>query len=78
MAHQSQGGPTAYVTSFSPEPEIKDPPDTMPSDYQPPGTDEKEPQSLEEALTGGVGGEAPQSRTSLSLVRALTRIPLAV
>ena len=52
MAHQSQGGPTAYVTSFSPEPEIKDPVDTMPSDYQPPGTDEKEPQSLEEALTG--------------------------
>ena len=52
MAHQSQGGPTAYVKSFSPEPEIKDPVDTMPSDYQPPGTDEKEPQSLEEALTG--------------------------
>ena len=52
MAHQSQGGPSAYVTSFSPEPEIKEPPDTMPSDYQPPGTDEKEPQSLEEALTG--------------------------
>ena len=52
MAHQSQGGPTAYVTSFSPEPEIKEPPDTMPSDYQPPGTDEKEPQSLEEALLG--------------------------
>ena len=57
MAHQSQGGPTAYVTSFSPEPEkvdIKDPVDTMPSDYQPPGIDDDdyEPQSLEEALLG--------------------------
>ena len=57
MAHQSQGGPTAYVTSFSPEPEpvdIKDPVDTMPSDYQPPGTDDDDdmPQSLEEALLG--------------------------
>ena len=50
MAHQN---PTmmASVTSLSPEPEEK--PDTMPSDYQPPGTDEeKEPQSLEEALLG--------------------------
>ena len=80
MAHQSQGGPTAYVTSFSPEPEIKikDPVDTSPSDIQPPGVDDDEPQSLEEALTGWVGEEAPQSRTSFSLVRALTRIPLAV
>ena len=54
MAHQSQGGPTAYVTSFSPEPEIKDPVDTSPSDQQPPGVDEDDdmPQSLEEALTG--------------------------
>ncbi len=53
MSHQSQGGPTAYVTSYSPEPEIKDPPDTMPCDYQPPGTDEeREPQSLEETLLG--------------------------
>ena len=57
MAHQSQGGPTAYVTSFSPEPEShhnkpEEHPDTLPSDYQPPGVDEKEPQSLEEALTG--------------------------
>ena len=79
MAHQSQGGPTAYVTSFSPEPEIKDPVDTSPSDQQPPGVDEpKEPQSLEEALTGWVGREAPQSRTSLSLALARTRIPFAV
>ena len=56
MAHQSQGGPTAFVTSFSPEPDkniyIKDPVDTSPSDLQPPGVDEKEPQSLDEALTG--------------------------
>ena len=56
MAHQSQGGPTAYVTSFSPEPEkidIKDPVDTMPSDYQPPGTDDEvDYNSLEEALLG--------------------------
>ena len=56
MAHQSQGGPTAYVTSFSPEPEkidIKDPVDTSPSDIQPPGVDDEDlPQSLEEALLG--------------------------
>ena len=55
MAHQSQGGPTAYVTSFSPEPEpvdIKDPVDTNPSDVQPPGVDEEvDYNSLEEALT---------------------------
>ena len=52
MAHQSQGGPTASVTYFSPEPEIKDPVDTMPSDYQPPGTDDEvDYDSLEEALT---------------------------
>ena len=51
MAHQSQGSPTAYVTSFSPQPDIKDPVDNTPSDVQPPGVDE-EPQSLEEALLG--------------------------
>ena len=51
MAHQT-AGMTAYVTTLSPEPEIKDPVDTNPSDYQPPGVDEeREPQSLEEALT---------------------------
>ncbi len=53
MSHQN---PTmmASVTSFSPDPEEKDQPDTMPSDYQPPGTDEDDdmPQSLEEALLG--------------------------
>ena len=52
MAHQSQGGPTAYVTSFSPEPDIKDPVDTLPSEKQPPGVHEDFPQSLEEALLG--------------------------
>ena len=56
MAHQSQGGPTASVTYFSPEPEkidIKDPVDTSPSDIQPPGVDDEDfPQSLEEALLG--------------------------
>ena len=50
MAQQSSAM-RASITSFKPEPEIKDTVDTMPSDYQPPGTDD-EPQSLEEALTG--------------------------
>ena len=49
MAHQSTSG-KAFVTSFSPEPE--EPIDTMPHDKQPPGVDDDEPQSLEEALTG--------------------------
>ena len=50
MAHQN---PTmmASVTTQSPDVE-EEPKDTMPSEYQPPGTDEKEPQSLEEALLG--------------------------
>ena len=52
MAHQN---PTmmASVTTQSPDVE-EEPKDTMPSDYQPPGTDEKEEidyNSLEEALT---------------------------
>ena len=50
MSQQSSIDP-AFVTPIDPTPEIKDKPDTMPSDYQPPGTDE-EPQSLAEALTG--------------------------
>tara|TARA_R100000458_G_scaffold50584_1_gene50814 strand:+ start:316 stop:471 length:156 start_codon:yes stop_codon:yes gene_type:complete len=49
MAHQSNKV-TAFVTKLSPEPEIKEPLDTSPSDMQPPGVDD-EPQSLEEALT---------------------------
>ena len=53
MSQQSSAQP-AFVTSYSPEPEIKDPVDTMPSEYQPPGTDDDDdmPQSLEEALLG--------------------------
>mgnify|MGYP003126975877 CR=1 FL=1 len=50
MSHQSSKH-RAFVTSYSPEPEEKL--DTMPSDKQPPGVDEKEIDydSLEEALT---------------------------
>ena len=57
MAHQSSVA-RASVTSYSPEPEShhnkpEEHPDTLPSDYQPPGVDEeREPQSLEEALLG--------------------------
>ena len=56
MAHHSTKA-QAFVTSFSTDapPEkadIREPVDTNPSDYQPPGVDEDEPQSLEEALTG--------------------------
>ena len=51
MAHQT-AGMVASVTTLSPEPEIKDPVDTNPSDYQPPGVDENiDYNSLEEALT---------------------------
>ena len=52
MAHQSNKV-TAFVTRYSPEPKQEEQLDTMPSDKQPPGTDEdKEYESLEEALTG--------------------------
>tara|TARA_R100000458_G_C8137694_1_gene150116 strand:- start:107 stop:280 length:174 start_codon:yes stop_codon:yes gene_type:complete len=56
MAHQS-GVMTAFVTSLSPEPEAhhnkpEEHPDTLPSEQQPPGVDEKvDYNSLEEALT---------------------------
>ena len=64
MAQQSTGGfGVANVTPVTPESrihnlpgyadaDIKDPPDTLPSEKQPPGVDEDEdePQSLEEAL----------------------------
>ncbi len=51
MAHQSKKA-TAYVTSLSPEPEIKDPVDTSPSEIQPPGVDgDADYNTLEEALT---------------------------
>ena len=57
MSQQSTDG-RAFVTPIgtpnaTPEVEIKDPVDTNPSDVQPPGVDEeREPQSLEEALLG--------------------------
>ena len=55
MAQLSSAAP-ASVTSFSVESppkvvDIREPVDTNPSDIQPPGVDENEPQSLEEALT---------------------------
>ena len=56
MAHQT-AGMTAFVTSLSPEPEShhnkpEEHPDTLPSDYQPPGVDEEiDYNTLEEALT---------------------------
>ena len=54
MSQQSTGGfGVATPTPYSPQPEIKEPLDTLPSDSQPPGVDEeREPQSLEEALLG--------------------------
>ena len=56
MAHQSSKA-RAFVTSFSTDApaetvDIRDPVDTLPSDKQPPGVDDDEPQSLEEALLG--------------------------
>ena len=49
MSQQSSQAP-AYVTKLTPEAEQVD---TMPHDSQPPGVDEeREPQSLEEALLG--------------------------
>ena len=51
MAQQSKQ-PSASVTWLSPEPEVKEPLDTRPSDQQPPGVDEEvDYNSLEEALT---------------------------
>ena len=71
MAHQSSAM-RASITSFKPEPEIKEPVDTSPSDIQPPGVDEEvDYNSLEEALMSWIGGAAPQSRTALSLALAL-------
>jgi len=52
MSHQNsamRAGPSAYNM----EPEKKEQVDTLPHDSQPPGVDEeKDPQSLEEALLG--------------------------
>ena len=38
MSHQNSKGPKAFVHPYGPE--KKEPVDTMPSEYQPPGTDE--------------------------------------
>ena len=52
MAHQSTKA-KAFVTSFSPAAPSEEPLDTLPSEMQPPGTDDDDfPQSLEEALLG--------------------------
>ena len=52
MAHQSSTQ-RASVTSYSPQVEINEELDLTPSESQPPGVDEeREPQSLEEALLG--------------------------
>ena len=54
MSHQNSKGPKAFVHPYGPEITIKDAVDTMPSDYQPPGVDNKDRvdyNSLEEALT---------------------------
>ena len=61
MSHQNSKGGLASVYPYGienhhnkPEEHKEEHPDTMPSDYQPPGVDEEDdfPQSLEEALTG--------------------------
>ena len=57
MSHQNSKGGLASVFPYGPEAHHNKPeehPDTMPSDYQPPGVDEEDdfPQSLEEALVG--------------------------
>ena len=69
IAQQNTGGfGVANPVQYSPE----DKPDLAPSDVQPAGVDEeKEPQSLEEALVGWIVGTAPQSRTVPALAFAL-------
>ena len=54
MSQQSKTGfGVAHPVPIAPGKPVEDEVDTMPSDYQPPGTDEdKEPRSLEEALMG--------------------------
>ena len=51
MAHQTSQM-RANITKFAASPEVKEIIDTSPSDIQPPGVDDDEPQSLEEALLG--------------------------
>jgi len=50
MSQQSSAAP-AFVTKLTPGPVVEEPVDTMPHDYQPPGVDEEEYESLEDALT---------------------------
>ena len=53
MAQQTTGKPVAHPTPYgiNSRVDIKDPPDTLPSDFQPPGVDEEvDYNSLEEAL----------------------------
>ena len=54
MAQQSTTGfGIAHPVPYSPSRQPKETADTLPSDQQPPGVDEqREPQSLEEALLG--------------------------
>ena len=57
MSHQNSKGGLASVYPYGIVNHHNKPeehPDTMPSDYQPPGVDEEDgfPQSLEEALVG--------------------------
>ena len=60
MSHQNSKGGFASVYPYGienhhnkPEEHKEEHPDTMPSDYQPPGVDEEDfPRSLEEALVG--------------------------
>ena len=56
MAQQSTGlgvaHPVPYAPSNSETVDIRDPQDSNPSELQPPGVDDDEPQSLEEALLG--------------------------
>ena len=53
MSQQSTGLGAAHPVPYAPAPpETVDLQDTSPSDIQPPGVDEDEPQSLEEALLG--------------------------
>jgi len=52
MAQQTTGKPVAHPTPYGLDSrvDIKDPPDTLPSDVQPPGVDDED-LSLEEALS---------------------------
>ena len=83
MAHQSSVQ-RASVTSYSPGPtqtvDLTEQEDLTPSDSQPPGVDENEPQSLEDALTslqGSGDGTSEQDRPCIG-TGPVRRIPFAV